>query len=206
LGFTSVGIQDVNGDGVFDENDAFASTARRRTLELGPRTGGNRLPVTGTYSSNEWFVEAILPLVQGKAGFENLSLEAGFRSADYDVQGSTDSWKAGVSWEIVPGFRIRAMQQQAVRVPNVGELFQTTSLSPVVDCKGIYGTSCDPVPEFRSTLRANWNRPNGGLRAAVFLLLREPESASCAYRAPGRIECFARHRAALRHLARACRP
>ena len=34
--------------------------------------------------------------------------------------------------------------------------FQTTSLSPVVDCKGVYGTSCDPVPEFRSTLRVNW--------------------------------------------------
>jgi outer membrane receptor protein involved in Fe transport len=246
LGFGSVGIQDVNGDGVFDENDAFTSTARRRTLELGPRTGifdtdyfqyvlgvrgelpgkmegwnydvsyqrgqsdfvetrdgftninnlqagidtvdpdtcisvtgvvtgapctpinifgpvgsitpeqrdsgyfvaiasdirkstqeivhasidgtidpialpsaaeglsvafgfehseltansspdeclkeaptscqggagGNRLPIAGEYDSDEWFVEAILPLVQGKSGFENLLLEAGFRSSD----------------------------------------------------------------------------------------------------------------------------
>ena len=38
-GFTSVGIQDLNGDGVFDNSDAFTSTARRRTLELGARTG-----------------------------------------------------------------------------------------------------------------------------------------------------------------------
>lgn len=36
--------------------------------------------------------------------------------------------------------------------------FQTTSASPVVDCKGRYGTSCDPVPEFRSTFRVNWFR------------------------------------------------
>ena len=36
--------------------------------------------------------------------------------------------------------------------------FQTTPLSDVVDCKGIYGTSCDPVPEFRSTMRAQWIR------------------------------------------------
>ncbi len=294
LGFNSVGIQDINGDGVFDENDAFTSTARRRTLELGPRTGifdtdfyqyvlgvrgtlpgamegwnydvsfqrgqsdfvetrdgftninnlqagidtvdpdtcisvtgvvtgapctpinifgpvgsitpeqrdsgyfiaiasdirrstqeiyhasidgtidqlalptaaeglsvafgfehseltansspdeclkeaptscqggagGNRLPIAGAYDADEWFVEAILPLVQGKTGFENLSLEAGFRDADYSVQGSTESWKYGVSWEIVPGFRIRAMEQQAVRVANVGELFSpiTTGL------------------------------------------------------------------------------
>jgi outer membrane receptor protein involved in Fe transport len=36
--------------------------------------------------------------------------------------------------------------------------FQTTSASAVVDCKGKYGTSCDPVPEIRSTLRVNWFR------------------------------------------------
>ena len=36
--------------------------------------------------------------------------------------------------------------------------FQTTAASAVVDCKGKYGTSCDPVPEFRSTLRVGWFR------------------------------------------------
>ena len=39
IGFGSVGIQDFNNDGVFDTNDAFTSTARRRTIELGARTG-----------------------------------------------------------------------------------------------------------------------------------------------------------------------
>ena len=39
LGFSAVGIQDFNNDGVFDESDAFTSTARRRTIELGPRSG-----------------------------------------------------------------------------------------------------------------------------------------------------------------------
>jgi outer membrane receptor protein involved in Fe transport len=36
--------------------------------------------------------------------------------------------------------------------------FQTTLAQPIVDCKGIYGTSCDPVPEFRSVLRLSWFR------------------------------------------------
>ena len=36
--------------------------------------------------------------------------------------------------------------------------FQTTALSPTVDCNGFYGTSCDPVPEFRSTFRVGWYR------------------------------------------------
>ena len=43
--------------------------------------------------------------------------------------------------------------------------FQTTALSPVVDCNGFYGTSCDPVPEFRTTLRVGWYR--GDLDASL---------------------------------------
>ncbi|MFQ5610182.1 MAG: TonB-dependent receptor plug domain-containing protein, partial [Woeseiaceae bacterium] len=39
MGFGAVGIQDIDGNGVFDASDAFTSTARRRTLELGPRSG-----------------------------------------------------------------------------------------------------------------------------------------------------------------------
>jgi outer membrane receptor protein involved in Fe transport len=104
-------------------------------LKLAPAScqggaGGNRLPVSGRYSSDEWFVEAAMPLIEGRSGFEKVDLELGFRSADYDVQGDTDSWKAGLSWEIFSGFRMRFMQQQAVRVANVGELFRpiTTGL------------------------------------------------------------------------------
>lgn len=117
----------------FTELDA--SSSPDECLKLAPAScqggaGGNRLPVNGAYTSDEYFLEAILPLVQGKTGFENLSIEAGWRTSDYDVQGSVDTWKAGVSWEVVPGFRIRAMQQEAVRVANVGELFRpiTTGL------------------------------------------------------------------------------
>jgi len=119
----------------FEAMDLEATSSPDECLKLAPAScqggaGGNRLPVLGAYSADEWFVEAVLPLVQGSTAFENLSLEAGFRTSDYDVQGSVDSWKAGVSWEILPGFRVRAMQQQAVRVANVGELFspQTTGL------------------------------------------------------------------------------
>jgi len=111
-----------------EHSDLTASSNPDECMKLVPFScqggaGGNALPINGAYSSDEWFVEAILPLVQGRTAFENLSIELGYRSSDYDVQGSTDSWKAGISWEIVPGFRLRAMEQQAVRVPNVGELF-----------------------------------------------------------------------------------
>ena len=116
-------------------SELTASSSPDECLKLVPAScqggaGGNRLPVNGAYDSDEYFIEATLPIVQGRTGFENLGMEVGFRSADYSVQGSTESWKAGFSWEIIPGFRFRFMEQEAVRVANVGELFQpiTTGL------------------------------------------------------------------------------
>ncbi len=92
--------------------------------------GGNRLPVAGKYTADEVFAEAVIPIAQDIDGFQNVSLELGYRYSDFDLQGDTDSWKAGISWEIVDGFRFRYMEQQAVRVANIGELFRpvTTGL------------------------------------------------------------------------------
>ena len=99
--------------------------------------GGNRLPIGGAYEVDEAFVEGIFPLIQGRTAFENLSIEAGYRYSDFSLQGETDTWKAGLSWEIVPGFRLRAMEQRAVRVANVGELF-----SPITT--GLDNATLDP--------------------------------------------------------------
>lgn len=119
----------------YEHRDEEASSSPDECLKLAPAScqggaGGNRLPVAGSYSVDEVFGEAILPIAQDITGISNLSLELGYRYSDFDVQGNTDSWKAGVSWEIVDGFRFRYMEQQAVRVANVGELFRpvTTGL------------------------------------------------------------------------------
>ena len=137
----------------FERQEMSASSNPDECLKLAPAScqggaGGNRLPVQGAYEADDYFVEIAMPLVQGKTAFENLSLEAGFRSSDYDVQGSTDSWKLGASWEIVPGFRVRVMQQQAVRVANVGELFRpiTTGLDNATFDPCSIGNPNPPAP------------------------------------------------------------
>lgn len=118
-----------------ESREEEASSSPDECLKLAPAScqggaGGNRLPVAGKYSTDEFFAEAILPIAQDISGFQNLSLELGYRYSDFNLQGSTDSWKAGISWEIVDGFRFRYMEQQAVRVANIGELFRpiTTGL------------------------------------------------------------------------------
>lgn len=96
-------------------------------LKLAPTSclggaGGYVLPIEGGFSAYEYFGEAIIPLVRDQPFIEQLDVELGYRYADYDPSGGTDSWKYGLSWAPIEGLRFRAMQQRAVRAPNVGEI------------------------------------------------------------------------------------
>jgi outer membrane receptor protein involved in Fe transport len=84
--------------------------------------GGNKLPVSGGFDVTEYFGEAIIPIVSGRTGFQQLDIELGFRASDYNPSGTNETWKAGFSWRPIESLRFRAMAQQAVRAPNVGEL------------------------------------------------------------------------------------
>ncbi|MDJ0938478.1 MAG: TonB-dependent receptor [Woeseiaceae bacterium] len=84
--------------------------------------GGNRLPVTGQFDVDEFFVEGYLPLVEGVPFFDSLALEVGARFSDYSHVGSNDTWKAGLSWRPIDSLLIRGMLQEATRAPNVSEI------------------------------------------------------------------------------------
>lgn len=126
----------------FEYREEFAQSSPDECLKEAPAScqggaGGNRLPVKGKYDVEEYFVEGIYPIMQGRRFAQSLSLEAGYRASHFDVQGSTDTWKAGLSWEFVEGFRFRFMEQKAVRVANIGELF-----SPITT--GLDNATLDP--------------------------------------------------------------
>ncbi|MEO1101027.1 MAG: TonB-dependent receptor [Pseudomonadota bacterium] len=99
--------------------------------------GGNQVPIASSFDVYEFFGEAFVPIAQGQPWAEDLQLELGFRTADYSSVGQNETWKIGLNWEIVDGFRARVMQQQAVRAPNIAEL-----ASPVVT--GLSDADFDP--------------------------------------------------------------
>jgi iron complex outermembrane recepter protein len=90
---------------------------------------------TGKLEFSEIYYEANLPLVQGIAGVESLSLGGGYRSTEFQTAvGGTQkygSWKTGFDWAPIKGLRFRAEQQRATRAPNVNELYApvTTGLA-----------------------------------------------------------------------------
>lgn len=86
--------------------------------------GAAALPQQGRYNTKEVYGELIVPLIEDKPFFHNLTLETGARYADYNLSGGNWTYKIGGSWSPVRDVKFRAMYSRAARAPNLGELFQ----------------------------------------------------------------------------------
>jgi outer membrane receptor protein involved in Fe transport len=116
--------------------------------------GGAAPNIAGGYNVYEAFGEVVLPLVQDKPFFQDLTLEAGIRYSDYSVDAagaagySTTTWKAGGSWTPVEGIKIRGNFAHAVRAPNIAELFSPQNT-------GLTNLASDPCAGAAPTTNAN---------------------------------------------------
>lgn len=91
-------------------------------------TSGNTTPNTvGSYDVNEFFVEAIVPLLDNAPGAQYLGLELAYRFSDYSTIGDADAYKASLDWQPFDDLRFRGGVSTAVRAPNIGELFNPGS-------------------------------------------------------------------------------
>jgi iron complex outermembrane recepter protein len=101
------------------------ATADQLSSQPGELLGGGAavIPTYGTYNAKEVFAEINAPLIEGKTGFESLSLELGGRYSDYSTAGTDFTWKVGGAWEPVQGLRFRGNYNVAARAPNIFELF-----------------------------------------------------------------------------------
>ncbi len=93
---------------------------------LGPDVAGfNQAPdIAGAFDVTEFFGEVNAPIIQGAPLVEDLTFTGAYRYADYSTVGGVTSYAAGLSWTPVEGVRVRGQFQQAVRAPNIIELFQ----------------------------------------------------------------------------------
>jgi iron complex outermembrane recepter protein len=113
---------------------AFGAEYRRDSLESvtdnsfatgdGAGQGGPTIGLSGAIDTYDLFGEFQMPLVEGKPGIELLSIEGAYRYSDYSTGISSDSYKIGGDYAPTSDIRFRASYQQAVRAPNVIDLFQ----------------------------------------------------------------------------------
>ena len=99
----------------------------------GAGQGGPVLPIAGSYTVRDAFGEVVIPLVQDKPFFQDLTLELGFRNSKYKVEGnpgsnSENTYKIAANWNPFDILKIRGSINRAVRSPNIGELFSNSSI------------------------------------------------------------------------------
>ncbi|WP_086932803.1 TonB-dependent receptor plug domain-containing protein [Agarilytica rhodophyticola] len=80
-------------------------------------------PTVGKYSVDEFFTEFNVPLVEGQPLVESLSLWGAYRYSDYSNVGGTSSYATAFNYAPTDKVTFRVGFQEAVRAPNVSELF-----------------------------------------------------------------------------------
>jgi outer membrane receptor protein involved in Fe transport len=106
----------------------------------------------GSFDVKEAFGELRVPLLKGLPFAETLEFNAALRLSDYSTVGNTTTWQVSGIWAPVRDVRFRGSYSQAVRAPNITELFapQNGTFSFIDD-------PCDPenLPEGTSFRVAN---------------------------------------------------
>ncbi len=121
--------------GVMYKNDdyAYLPDASLTASVLDPVFGNERvdivgfnaaLPVRGKTDTTEFYVEANFPLLADAAAAQHLDVTVGARAADHSTAGNMTSYKIETIWDINDSFTVRGGFQQALRAPNIGELFR----------------------------------------------------------------------------------
>ncbi|GAA0350340.1 TonB-dependent receptor [Bowmanella denitrificans] len=77
----------------------------------------------GDFNVKEVFAEISAPLLTDLPFVDELLFDAAVRYADYSTIGSATSWKAGLDWTITSELRMRATYSEALRAPNIEELY-----------------------------------------------------------------------------------
>ncbi len=77
----------------------------------------------GSYDVQEVFGEISLPLVSDAPFAKDLTLWGAARYSDYSNIGGVNSFATAINWAPIDSLKFRAGYQEAVRAPNVSELF-----------------------------------------------------------------------------------
>lgn len=106
----------------------------------------------GEFDVKEAFAELNIPLLRDLPFADILQFGAAIRLSDYSTVGQTTTWKVDGTWGPIPDIRFRGTYSEAVRAPNITELF-----SPQNGTFSFIDDPCDPVniPEGTQFRQAN---------------------------------------------------
>lgn len=140
---------------------------------------------SGSFNVKEAFAELRAPLLKNMRFAELLELNAAVRLSDYSTVGRNNSYSFSAIYAPVRDIRVRGTYSQAVRAPNISELF-----SPVSGTFAFINDPCDPanLPEGTSFRAANCQAQlsAAGLSAAQIATFNPVNSPVATVSLPGR--------------------
>ncbi len=101
--------------------------------------GSAILPSSGSFNVKEVFGEINVPLLADVPFFKALSVGGAIRYSDYSTIGTTLTWNVNGTWSPISDVTLRGTYSQAVRAPNITELF-----SPLQGTFQFLDDPCDP--------------------------------------------------------------
>jgi outer membrane receptor protein involved in Fe transport len=103
-------------------------TVTSQLQQIGAFEGGLVVPPSGgRYDVKEVFAEANLPILSDVPFAQTLSVGGAVRYSDYSTIGNTFTYKADATYAPVRDLTFRGTYSQAVRAPNITELFEPLS-------------------------------------------------------------------------------
>ena len=86
-------------------------------------------PNRGQIGRKEYFAEVRVPIAEDRPWAQYLAVNGSYRYSDYDINQTANTYGFGAEWNPVREVKLRGSLQQAVRAPNVVELFLPQSLN-----------------------------------------------------------------------------
>ena len=86
-------------------------------------------PNKGQIGRKEYFTEVRVPIIEDRPFAQYLAVNGSYRYSDYDIHQTANTYGFGVEWNPIREVKLRGNIQQAVRAPNVVELFLPQSLN-----------------------------------------------------------------------------
>jgi outer membrane receptor protein involved in Fe transport len=125
-------------DEVSSRPDALSAERKHYSTNFGT-------PYDSSNDVTEGFVEALVPLVSAKPWADSIDLNTAVRVTDYSTSGSVVTWKAGLTYDIPGGLRLRATQSRDIRAPNLTELFSSPTTGRTAFSDPFLGNASFPV-------------------------------------------------------------
>ncbi|MGL4612836.1 MAG: TonB-dependent receptor [Shewanella sp.] len=110
----AAGLEHRNEKG-WSDPDPFKISGEANTAQ--------QAPINGSYSADEIYLEAFLPILSDMHFAKSVELTAALRYSYFDTFGEDTNYKIGLMWAINDSVTLRATQSTAFRVPNIPELF-----------------------------------------------------------------------------------